>query len=57
MVVEQDARQRVEPTADSPETTRVLLNLPDVQPAMLRGVAPVVLSEREVSRTSLWPGG
>ncbi len=48
LIVNEDARQREEPTADSPETTRVLLDLPDVQPAMLRGVAPVVLGEREV---------
>jgi hypothetical protein len=48
LIVNEDGRQHVEPTADSPETTRVLLDLPDVQPAMLRGVAPVVLGEREV---------
>jgi hypothetical protein len=48
LIVDEDARQHVEPTADSPETTRVLLDLSDVQPAMLRGVAPVVLGEREV---------
>ena len=48
LVVNEDARPHVEPTADSPETTRLLLDLPDVQPAMLRGVAPAVLGEREV---------
>jgi len=48
LIVDEDARPRFEPTADSPETTRVLVDLPDVQPAMLRGVEPVVLDEREV---------
>ena len=48
LIVNEDTRQHVEPTADSPETTRALLELPDVQPAMLRGVAPVVLGERDV---------
>jgi len=35
LVVAEDTRQHVEPTADSPETTRVLLELPDVQPARI----------------------
>jgi hypothetical protein len=48
LIVNEDTHQHVEPTADSPETTRALLELPDVQPAMLRGVAPVVLGERDV---------
>ena len=48
LVIEEDHRRQPEPSADSPETTRVILEMPGVQPAMLRGVAPVVLSEREV---------
>jgi hypothetical protein len=30
-------RQHSEPSADSPETTRALVELPDVRPLMLRG--------------------
>ena len=48
LVIDEDQRRQPEPSADSPETTRVILALPDVEPAMLRGVVPVVLSEREV---------
>ena len=48
LVVDEDLRQHPEPTAESPETTRAILELPGVQPAMLRGVGPVVLGEREV---------
>ena len=43
-----DERQRSEPSADSPETTRALLELPDMRPVMLRGVGPLVLGERDV---------
>lgn len=48
LVVDEDQRLHPEPSADSPETTRMILELPGVQPAMLRGVGPVVLGEREV---------
>jgi hypothetical protein len=48
LVVDEDQRPHPEPSADSPETTRMILELPGVQPAMLRGVGPVVLGEREV---------
>lgn len=48
LVVDEDQRPHPEPSADSPETTHVILELPGVQPAMLRGVGPVVLGEREV---------
>ena len=48
LVIDEDNRRQPEPSADSPETTRVILEMPGMQPAMLRGVAPVVLSEREV---------
>jgi hypothetical protein len=43
-----DERPRSEPSADSPETTRVLVELPGVRPSMLRGGRPLVLGEREV---------
>jgi len=43
-----DERQRSEPSADSPETTRALVELPDVRPLMLRGAGPLVLGERDV---------
>jgi hypothetical protein len=48
LVVDEDQRLHPESSADSPETTRAILELPGVQPAMLRGVGPVVLGEREV---------
>ena len=48
LVVDEDQRRYPEPSAESPETTRVILELPGVQPAMLRGSGPVVLGEREV---------
>ena len=43
-----DERPRSEPSADSPETTRMLVELPDVRPSMLRGGRPLGLGEREV---------
>ena len=43
-----DERQRSEPSADSPETTRALVELSDVRPLMLRGAGPLVLGERDV---------
>ncbi|MBA3548117.1 MAG: hypothetical protein H0T76_16670 [Nannocystis sp.] len=48
LVVEEVQRGYSEPSADSPETTRVILEMPGVRPVMLRGVAPVALGEREV---------
>ena len=48
LVVDEDQRPHPEPSADSPETTRLILELPGVKPAMLHGVGPVVLGEREV---------
>jgi hypothetical protein len=48
LVVDEHQRGYSEPSADSPETTRVILDLPGVRPAMLRGVSPAALGEREV---------
>ena len=48
LVVVDDQRQHGEPSADSPETTRMLVGLPNVRPAMLRGLAPAVVGERDV---------
>lgn len=48
LVVNEDQRQHPDPSADSPETTRLLVDLPSVRPTMLRGVAPRVLNERDV---------
>ncbi|MBL9104952.1 MAG: hypothetical protein JNL82_28665 [Myxococcales bacterium] len=47
-LVVNEQQQPGEPSADSPETTRMLVDLPDVRPAMLRGFAPSVVGERDV---------
>lgn len=47
-LVVSEQQQPGEPSADSPETTRMLVDLPDVRPAMLRGFAPGVVGERDV---------
>jgi hypothetical protein len=48
LVVDEVQRGYSEPAADAPETTRVILDMPGVQPAMLRSMVPVALGEREV---------
>jgi len=48
LVVDEVQRGYSEPAADAPETTRVILDMPGVQPAMLRSIVPVALGEHEV---------
>jgi hypothetical protein len=48
LVVDEVQRGYSEPAADAPETTRVILDMPGVQPAMLRSVVPAALGERDV---------
>ena len=48
LVVDEVQRGYSEPAADAPETTRVILDMPGVQPAMLRRIVPAALGEREV---------
>lgn len=48
VVVREGPRERLQPSADSPETVRAILEMPGVRPAALRGVTPLVVGEREV---------
>ncbi len=48
LVVDEVQRGYSEPAADAPETTRVILDMPGAQPAMLRSVVPAALGERDV---------
>ncbi|MEZ4448846.1 MAG: hypothetical protein R3B09_05135 [Nannocystaceae bacterium] len=48
LVVREGPRERLQPSADSPETVRVILDMPGVKPAALRGAAPLVVGERDV---------
>jgi hypothetical protein len=48
LVVDEVQHGYSEPAADAPETTRVILEMPGVQPAMLRSIVPAALGEREV---------
>lgn len=49
LVVHEGAQLAQEPTADAPETVRKLLDLPNVEPAMLRQTGAAVLGERDVA--------
>lgn len=48
LVVHEVPSLPADPSADSPETTRALIDLPGVEPAMLRQLGPTVLGERDV---------
>ena len=48
LVVHEGPNLPADSSADSPETTRALIELPGVEPAMLRQFGPAVLGERDV---------